>query len=59
MILADSLKERVEVLKNLKEVQKQDFKFMYEAAKGKATTIRLLDPHCTNSYQKVQTSAAK
>ena len=44
LILADSLDERLEVLKDLKEVQKQDFKFMYEAAQGKATTIRLLDP---------------
>ncbi|MGX7204713.1 pyruvate, phosphate dikinase [Enterococcus pingfangensis] len=44
LILADSLAERLEVLKDLKKVQKQDFKFMYEAANGKATTIRLLDP---------------
>ncbi|MDT2702488.1 pyruvate, phosphate dikinase [Enterococcus dongliensis] len=44
LILADSLAERLEVLDHLKKVQKQDFKFMYEAAKGKATTIRLLDP---------------
>ncbi|MDT2735827.1 pyruvate, phosphate dikinase [Enterococcus pseudoavium] len=44
LILADSLDERLAVLKELKAVQKQDFKFMYEAAQGKATTIRLLDP---------------
>ncbi|MBM7710965.1 pyruvate, phosphate dikinase [Enterococcus xiangfangensis] len=44
LILADSLAERLEVLEDLKKVQKQDFKFMYEAANGKATTIRLLDP---------------
>lgn len=44
LILADSLDERLEVLKDLKQVQKQDFKFMYEAAEGKPTTIRLLDP---------------
>jgi pyruvate,orthophosphate dikinase len=44
LILADSLEERLDVLKDLKEVQKQDFKFMYEAAQGKSTTIRLLDP---------------
>ncbi len=44
LILADSLAERLKVLDHLKKVQKQDFKFMYEAAKGKATTIRLLDP---------------
>lgn len=44
LILADSLEERLEVLEGLKEVQKQDFKQIYQAAKGKATTIRLLDP---------------
>ncbi|MGG5319077.1 pyruvate, phosphate dikinase [Enterococcus sp. AZ072] len=44
LILADSLDERLEVLKKLKQVQKDDFKFIYQAAQGKATTIRLLDP---------------
>ncbi|WP_159721592.1 pyruvate, phosphate dikinase [Enterococcus sp. CSURQ0835] len=44
LILADTLAERLQVLKELKKVQKQDFKFMYQAAAGKATTVRLLDP---------------
>ncbi|MBO1305905.1 pyruvate, phosphate dikinase [Enterococcus sp. 669A] len=44
LILADSLEERLEVLKGLKQVQKEDFRFIYQAAQGKATTIRLLDP---------------
>lgn len=44
LILADSLAERLEVLRDLKVVQKQDFKFMYQAAGDKPTTIRLLDP---------------
>ncbi|GCF95587.1 pyruvate, phosphate dikinase [Enterococcus florum] len=44
LILADTLDERLEVLKDLKDVQKQDFKSIYQAAGGKATTIRLLDP---------------
>lgn len=44
LILADSLAERLAVLKELKTVQKQDFKYMYQEAGGKPTTIRLLDP---------------
>lgn len=44
LILADTLQERQEVLKELKEVQKQDFKFMYQAGAGKSENVRLLDP---------------
>lgn len=44
LILADNLAERLDVLKELKIVQKQDFKFIYQASLGKPTTIRLLDP---------------
>lgn len=44
LILADTLSERNLVLTELKQDQKQDFKFMYQAAEGRAATIRLLDP---------------
>ena len=44
MILAQSTDERVEPLKKLKQVQKEDFVGIFEVMDGRPVTVRLLDP---------------
>jgi pyruvate,orthophosphate dikinase len=44
MILADSVEERLESLKQLLPLQKQDFKEILRVMQGLPVTIRLLDP---------------
>jgi len=44
MILARSEKDRVEPLKKLQEVQKDDFVGIFDVMDGKPVTVRLLDP---------------
>ena len=44
MILADTVEEREEALKELIPFQKGDFKAMYEELKGLPMTVRYLDP---------------
>lgn len=44
MILAENEESLMKPLNNLKEFQKEDFRTMFTLLKGKACTIRLLDP---------------
>ncbi|MFA4946796.1 MAG: pyruvate, phosphate dikinase [Candidatus Micrarchaeia archaeon] len=44
MILADGEKGRIEALSHLLEMQREDFKGIFEAMNGLPVTIRLLDP---------------
>ncbi|MGM0123321.1 pyruvate, phosphate dikinase [Enterococcus sp. AZ194] len=44
LILAQTFEDRVVILDKLKDVQKEDFKQMYQAAEGHPMTVRLLDP---------------
>ena len=44
MIVASSVEERVEALSHLLPYQKEDFKGLFEAMKGKPVIIRYLDP---------------
>ncbi|MCD8125397.1 MAG: pyruvate, phosphate dikinase [Lachnospiraceae bacterium] len=44
MILSDSVEEREEALAGLIPYQKEDFKAMYKALKGRPMTVRFIDP---------------
>ena len=44
MILSDSVEAREEALKAIGEFQKEDFKAMYKALRGRPMTVRYLDP---------------
>ncbi|MCD8078242.1 MAG: pyruvate, phosphate dikinase [Lachnospiraceae bacterium] len=44
MIISDSVEEREEALAGLIPYQKEDFKAMYKALKGRPMTVRFIDP---------------
>ena len=44
MILSDTVEQREEALNELIPFQKEDFKAMYKALKGRPMTVRYLDP---------------
>lgn len=44
MILSDTVEERKEALAGLIPYQKEDFKVMYKALKGRPMTVRFIDP---------------